>query len=79
MLSNDEFEVRCRLSIAEPTHHLASQINETAFWHSARSNLVHHLLGQHRACGGLSALLSSSVEIVAHHASVIRRIQLDKR
>ncbi len=77
MLSSDEFQVRCRLPIKEPTDYLASQVNETAFWHSARSNFVGHLLEQHRMSAGLSALLSSSVEIVAHQASVIRRVLMD--
>lgn len=77
MLSSDEFEVRCRLPILEPTDHLASQVNETAFWHSARSRFVQHILAQHGTSGGLSALLSSSIEIVAHQASVIRRVLMD--
>lgn len=64
MLSSDEFQVRCRLPIQEPTDHLASQVNETAFWHAARSTFVQHLLEQHRMSGGLSALLSSSVDDV---------------
>ena len=77
MLSSDEFEVRCRLPISEPTDHLASQVNETAFWHEARSNFVKHLLEQRCTSAGLSALLSSSVEIVAHQASVVRRVLTD--
>lgn len=77
MLSSDEFQVRCRLPIKEPTDFLAGQVNETAFWHSARSKFVGHLLEQHRTSAGLSALLSSSVEIVAHQASVIRRVLMD--
>lgn len=77
MLSSDKFEVRCRLPILEPTDHLASQVNETAFWHSSRSKFVQHLLAQHRMCGGLTALLSSSIEIVAHQVSVVRRALMD--
>jgi len=77
MLSSDQFEVRCRLPIDEPTDLLASQVNETAFWHEARSRFVRHLLDQHRMSSGLSALLSSSIEIVAHQASVIRRVLMD--
>lgn len=77
MLSNDEFEVRCSLPILEPTDHLASQVNETAFWHAARSSFVKHPLEQHGTSGGLSALLSSSIEIVAHQASVVRRVLMD--
>jgi len=77
MLSSDEFEVRCRLPIAEPTDHLASQVNETAFWHPLRSDFVRHLMQQRQKSGGLSALLSSSIEIVAHQASVVRRVLTD--
>ena len=77
MLSCDEFDVRCRIPIREPAEQLASQVNETAFWHAARSGFVKHLLEQHRQSAGLSALLSSSVEIVAHQASVIQRVLMD--
>ncbi len=77
LLPSDELKVRCNLSVADPTDHLAYQLNETAFWHSARSEFVRHLLEQHRISRGLSALLSSSVEIVAHQASAIQRVLLD--
>ncbi|MBN71128.1 MAG: hypothetical protein CME32_17820 [Gimesia sp.] len=77
MISSDDLLVRCRLPIEEPTDHLASQVNETAFWHTARSKFVRHLLNQHRISQGLSALLSSSVEIVAHQVSVIHRVLMD--
>ena len=76
-LSIEEFEVRCRLPIADPTDHLASEVNETAFWHPLRSEFVRHLMDQHQMSGGLSALLCSSVEIVAHQASVVRRVLTD--
>lgn len=76
-LSSDEIEVRCRLPIADPTDHLASEVNETAFWHPLRSEFVRHLMDQHQMSGGLSALLSSSIEIVAHQASVVRRVLTD--
>lgn len=77
MIPSDDLLVRCRLPIAEPTDHLASQLNETAFWHPARSEFVRHLLEQHRVSLGLSALVSSAVELVAHQASVIQRVLLD--
>jgi ATP-dependent helicase HepA len=76
-LASDEFEVRCRLPIADPTGHLAGEVNETAFWHSLRSEFVRHLMDQHQMSGGLSALLSSSIEIVAHQASAVRRVLTD--
>ena len=77
LIHNDELQVRCALPITEPTDHLAYQLNETAFWHSARSEFVRHLLQQHMVSRGLTALLSSSVEIVAHQASAIQRVLLD--
>ncbi len=77
LIHSDELQVRCALPITEPTDHLAYQLNETAFWHSARSEFVRHLLEQQRVSRGLTALLSSSVEIVAHQASAIQRVLLD--
>jgi ATP-dependent helicase HepA len=77
LLSSEEFEVRCRMPISDPTDHLASEVNETAFWHPLRSEFVGHLMEQHQMSGGLSALLCSSVEIVAHQASVVRRVLTD--
>jgi len=47
ILSSDQFEVYCSLPIEEPTDHLASQVNETAFWHGARSSFVSHVLEHH--------------------------------
>jgi ATP-dependent helicase HepA len=76
-LSIEEFDVRCRLPIADPTDHLASEVNETAFWHPLRSEFVRHLMDQHQMTGGLSALICSSVEIVAHQASVVRQVLTD--
>ena len=72
-----EIEVRCRVPIADPTDHLACEVNETAFWNPLRSEFVRHLMDQHQLSGGLSALLCSSVEIVAHQASVVRRVLTD--
>ena len=77
LIASDELQVRCNLPIADPTDHLAYQLNETAFWHSLRSEFVRHLLEQHRVNIGLSALTSSSVELVAHQMSVIQRVLLD--
>lgn len=77
LIASDDLQVRCRLPITEPTDHLASQVNETAFWHPARSEFVQHLLQQHQISRDLTALLSSSIEIVAHQASVIHRVLTD--
>ena len=77
MIASDELQVRCRLPIVAPIDHLAYQLNETAFWHQARSEFVRHLLEQHANNKGLPALVSSSVELVAHQAAVIHRVLHD--
>jgi ATP-dependent helicase HepA len=77
LVPGNELQVRCSLPIVEPTDHLACQLNETAFWHTARSEFVRHLLEQQGTSLGLSALVSSSVELVAHQAAVIQRVLLD--
>jgi ATP-dependent helicase HepA len=77
LIPSDELQVRCNLPISEPTELLAYQLNETAFWHAPRSEFVRHLLEQHRDSGELAALVSSSVEIVAHQAAAINRVLQD--
>jgi ATP-dependent helicase HepA len=77
LISSDALQVRCRLPIAAPIDHLAFQLNETAFWHQARSQFVRHLLDQHAGNKGLPALVSSSIELVPHQAAVVHRVLHD--
>jgi ATP-dependent helicase HepA len=77
LVSSDDLQVRCRLPITSPIDHLAFQLNETAFWNQARSEFVRHLLEQHGSNHGLSALVSASVELVPHQASVVHRVLHD--
>ena len=77
LIPNDELKVRCNLPIVDPTDHLAYQLNETAFWHDLRSDFVRHLLEQRRSNLGLTALVSSSIELVAHQMSVVQKVLLD--
>jgi len=74
---SDALQVRCRLPITSPIDHLAFQLNETAFWHQARSEFVRHLLDQHASNQGLPALVSSSIELVPHQAAVVHRVLHD--
>jgi ATP-dependent helicase HepA len=53
------------------------QINETAFWHQARSEFVRHLVYQHQVNKGLPALISSSIELVPHQVAVVHRVLHD--
>jgi ATP-dependent helicase HepA len=77
LIPSDLLKVRCKLPIDDPTDHLAYQINETAFWHPLRSEFVKHLLEQKQANLGLTALVSSSIELVAHQMAVVQRVLLD--
>lgn len=77
LISGEALQVRCRLPIASPIDHLAFQLNETAFWHQARSEFVRHLLDQHASNQGLPALVSSSIELVPHQAAVVHRVLHD--
>lgn len=76
-IHSDSIQVRCSLPIASPIDHLACQLNETAFWHQARSEFVRHLLDQHAGNKGLPALVSSSIELVPHQAAVVHRVLHD--
>lgn len=77
LIPNDDLKVRCNLPIVDPTDHLAYQLNETAFWHALRSEFVRHLLEQRQSNLGLTALMSSSIELVAHQMSVVQKVLLD--
>ena len=77
IVASDSLQVRCRLPIASPVDHLAFQLNETAFWHRARSEFVRHLLDQHASNRGVPALFSASVELVPHQAAVVHRVLHD--
>lgn len=77
LLSEDELIVRCRIPIDDPTETLALQLNETAFWHEGRSELVRYLYQQRNSASGLTGLLSSSIELVRHQVAVIRRVLSD--
>ena len=77
LIPGGDLQVRCRLPIASPIDHLAMQINETAFWHQARSEFVRHLVYQHQVNKGLPALISSSIELVPHQVAVVHRVLHD--
>jgi ATP-dependent helicase HepA len=77
LIHSDNLKTRCNLPIDDPTDHLAHQLNETAFWHSLRSDFVRHLLEQRKSYLNLTALVSSSIELVPHQMSVVQKVLLD--
>lgn len=69
--------VRCKRPIEDPTDYLANVITETPQYAEARSLFLASYIRQRGAAWGISALLSSSIELEAHQISVVRRILND--
>lgn len=76
-LSEAELQTRCNKLLDDPTGHLALRLNETAYWHSGRAGFVRSVFDQRRACGGMTALLSSAIDLETHQVAVVRRILQD--
>jgi ATP-dependent helicase HepA len=69
--------VRWDRPIADPTGLLAARVNETPFFHEARSAFVKSLVEERAACGGMAGLLSSVIDLEDHQIEVARRVLQD--
>lgn len=69
--------VRCRKPIIDPTDYLANVITETPQYAEARSDFMKSYISQRGAVWGISALLSSVIELESHQINIIRRILND--
>ena len=69
--------VRCKKPIDDPVDFLANVITETPQYAEARSDFMGSYISQRGATGGISALLSSVIELESHQINVIRRILND--
>lgn len=69
--------VRCKKPIADPIDYLANVITETPQYAEARSSFLASYISQRGASWGISALLSSVIELESHQINVIRRILSD--
>ena len=76
ILCKDLF-VRWDRPIDDPTDHLASRVNETPFFHEARSAFVRALVEQRAACAGMAGLFSSAIDLENHQVEVARRVLQD--
>ena len=76
-LPEASLSTRCLKPIGDPTSQLAFGLNETAFWHTRRADFVKSLFNQRRACGGMTAILSSAIDIEQHQVAVVRRVLQD--
>lgn len=72
-----EVFVRCKRPIDDPVAYLAQGITETPQYSEARSRFLASYIRQRGAAWGISALLSSVIELEPHQISVVRRILND--
>ncbi|MFN9374245.1 MAG: protein DpdE [Planctomycetaceae bacterium] len=77
LIPESELRTRWLQPIADPTDQLAFGLNETAFWHAGRAGFVRSIFSQRRACGGMTAILSSAIDIEKHQVAVVRRVLQD--
>jgi ATP-dependent helicase HepA len=69
--------VRSGVPIEDPMPFLAAKITETPRFADARSAFVRSIVAQRGASMGMSALLSSGIELEAHQVEVVRRVLQD--
>lgn len=69
--------VRWNNLIENPTVFLANYVTETPQYAEARAQFLESYIAQRGAAGGLSSLLSSSIELESHQIDVVRRILND--
>ncbi len=72
-----ELWVRWRKPIVNPTEFLARHVTETPRFAEARSSFMRAVTAQRAACRGMSALLSSSVQLADYQFNVVQRVLQD--
>lgn len=77
LLSVVDIFVRWAKPIIDPTPFLANHINESPRFSDGRSAFTRSQISQRAAALGMSALLSSAVELESHQIEVVRRILQD--
>lgn len=76
-LPHANLHVRWRQPIADPSVFLAHAITETPQYADARSGFLRSYISQRAAADGMSALLSSVVELERHQIDVVQRVLSD--
>lgn len=72
-----EIEVRWDRTIEEPSTFLSAQINESPQFSEARTAFKRSLISQRAACTGMSALISSIIDLEQHQYEVVKRVLQD--
>lgn len=76
-LGYDQLFVRWKHPIQDPVDFLGNFVTETPLFAEARSGFLRNYLDQRGSAFGISALLSSSIELESHQVDVIRRVLTD--
>ena len=76
-LESRDLYVRWERPIVDPTTYLAQHINETPLFAEARSGFTEALTRQRAASQGMSALISSVIDLEPHQIDVIKRVLQD--
>jgi ATP-dependent helicase HepA len=76
-LSYESLFVRCKKPIEDPVDFLANVITETPQYTESRRYFLNSYIRQRSVTHGISALLSSAIEMEAHQIDVIRKILSD--
>jgi ATP-dependent helicase HepA len=77
VLSLSDIEVRWDRPIDDPSAFLAAHLNESPQFAQARSRFTQSLIGQRGACSGMSALISSVIDLEPHQYEVVKRVLQD--
>lgn len=73
----DELQVRWRQPITNPIEFLVRHVTETPRFAEARARFMRAVTAQRASCRGMSALLSSSVQLVDYQFNVVQRVLED--
>ena len=76
-LTDKDIYVRCLLPLVDPTDVLAYSYGETQFLHDARFKVLKWLINLRATSRGMSAVTSSSIELVIHQINITRKILSD--
>jgi ATP-dependent helicase HepA len=72
-----ELEVRWDRPISDPCTFLAAKINESPLFAEARTQFTKSLIEQRGASSGMSALISSVIDLEQHQYEVVKRVLQD--
>lgn len=77
LVPTDQAFVRSRQPISDPTDYLGSFITESPLFADARGAFLKSYIEQRAVTNGLSALLSSTIELLPHQVDVVRTVLQD--